>query len=89
MDRNLEFDEVRRFARDVALLLVRRHEEKYTLEQRKDKRTGRIFLDTLRNSYGATAVAPYAVRALPDAPVATPWENGRKLRQAPRPVIGP
>jgi len=74
LDRSLDFDEVRRFARDVAVLLVRRHEDRYTLEQRKDKRKGRIFLDTLRNSYGATAVAPYAVRALPDAPVATPLE---------------
>lgn len=77
LDSSLDFDEVRRFARDVALLLVRRHEDKYTLEQRKNKRQGRVFLDTLRNSYGATAVAPYSVRALPDAPVATPleWEE--------------
>lgn len=74
LDRSLDFDEVRRFARDVALVLVRRHEDRYTLEQRKNKRKGRIFLDTLRNSYGATAVAPYAVRALSDAPVATPLE---------------
>lgn len=66
------FDEVRRFARDVALVLVRRNEDAYTLEQRKNKRTGRIFLDVLRNSYGATAVAPYAIRARPGAPVATP-----------------
>jgi bifunctional non-homologous end joining protein LigD len=70
----LDFDQVRQFARDVALLLVRRHEERFTLEQCKNKRKGRIFLDTLRNSYGATAVAPYAVRTLPDAPVATPLE---------------
>jgi bifunctional non-homologous end joining protein LigD len=74
LDRSLDFDEVRRFARNVALVLVRRHEDKYTLEQRKNKRKGRIFLDTLRNSYGATAVAPYAVRALAGAPVATPLE---------------
>jgi bifunctional non-homologous end joining protein LigD len=74
LDRSLDFDEVRRFTRDVALVLVRRHEDRYTLEQRKNKRKKRIFLDTLRNSYGATAVAPYAVRALADAPVATPLE---------------
>ncbi len=77
LDRSAGFDEVREFAHSSALLLVRRHEETYTLEQRKNKRRGRIFLDVLRNSYGATTVAPYAIRARPGAPVATPldWEE--------------
>jgi bifunctional non-homologous end joining protein LigD len=70
------FDEVRQFAHDVALVLVRRHESRYTLEQRKNKRTGRVFLDVLRNSYGATTVAPYAIRAREGAPVATPISWG-------------
>ena len=74
LDRSADFDDVRQFARDVALVLVRRHGDRYTLEQRKQKREGRIFLDTLRNSYGATSVAPYSVRARPGAPVATPLE---------------
>ena len=72
--RELGFDDVRQYAHDVALLLVRRHPERYTVEQRKNKRQGRVFVDTLRNAYGATAVAPYSVRALPGAPVATPIE---------------
>jgi len=72
LDRSAGFEEVRGFAHDVALVLVRRHQQKYTLEQRKKERGGRIFLDMLRNAYGATAVTPYAVRARPSAPVATP-----------------
>jgi bifunctional non-homologous end joining protein LigD len=77
LDRSSGFDNVRQFAHDVALVLVRRYEDRYTLEQRKKEREGRIFLDALRNSYGATSVAPYGVRALPGAPVATPleWEE--------------
>lgn len=77
LDRKSDFDEVRVFAADAARVLIRRHGERYTLEQRKNKRKGRIFLDTLRNAYGATAVAPYAVRAKREAPVATPldWEE--------------
>lgn len=77
LDRSAGFDEVRRFAGDVARLLAARRPERYTLEQRKDKRRGRIFLDKLRNAYGATAVAPYSVRARPGATVATPldWEE--------------
>jgi bifunctional non-homologous end joining protein LigD len=74
LDRSAGFEAVRGFAHDVALLLVRRHPDKYTLKQRKKERGGRIFLDMLRNAYGATAVAPYAVRARPTAPVATPVE---------------
>lgn len=74
LDPDMEFDAVRKFAYSTALLLVRRQPDLYTLEQRKSKRKGRIFLDTLRNSYGATSVAPYAVRARPGAPVATPLD---------------
>ena len=43
-----------------------------TTEWRKNKRDGQILVDTARNTYGQTVVAPYAVRALPGAPVATP-----------------
>jgi bifunctional non-homologous end joining protein LigD len=47
-----------------------------TTEWRKEKRGGRILVDTARNTYGQTVVAPYAVRALPGAPVATPIDWG-------------
>jgi bifunctional non-homologous end joining protein LigD len=43
----------------------------------KAKRTGRIFLDWLRNQRGATAIMPYAARAREGAPVAAPinWDE--------------
>jgi bifunctional non-homologous end joining protein LigD len=72
--RNLAFDKVRSFAKDVARVLVSNYPEEVTYEQRIIKRGKRVFIDTLRNSYGQTAVAPYAVRAKPGAPVATPIE---------------
>jgi bifunctional non-homologous end joining protein LigD len=77
LDGSATFDEVRDFARKVALLMVRRNQDEYTLEERKNKRKGRIFLDMLRNSYGATAVAPYSVRARKGATIATPidWDE--------------
>jgi len=77
LDRKWGFDAVRDYAKNVATILVRRHPEKFTLEQRKKDRKGRVYLDTYRNAYGATSVAPYAVRARPEAPIATPidWEE--------------
>lgn len=71
------FDTVRSFARSIAKILVEKNPDKLTLESRTIKRGTRLLIDIMRNSFGATAVAPYAVRALPTAPVATPitWDE--------------
>lgn len=74
LDRSANFDVARDFAKDLAELLCRRHPEALTTEHRKENRGNRIFVDYLRNGYAQTAVAPYAVRARPGAPVATPLE---------------
>ena len=83
LDRSADFETVRGFAGKVATLLARRHPDRLTTEQRKEKRGDRLFLDVARNAYAQTAVAPYGVRALSGAPVATPldWEElaGRRL----------
>jgi bifunctional non-homologous end joining protein LigD len=68
----LDFDALRDFARDMAESLAREHPDALTIEQRKKARRGRLYLDIMRNAYGQTSVAPYSVRALPGAPVATP-----------------
>ncbi len=72
LQRRLTFDEARAFAVDVASLAARRNPDLFTTEQRKAKRRSRILIDVMRNAYAHTAVAPYAVRPRPDAPVATP-----------------
>ncbi len=74
LDRSAGFDAVRSFARGLAEVLVRRHPERLTVEQRKKERQGRLFLDYLRNAYGQNSVAPYSLRARPGAPVATPLD---------------
>lgn len=70
--RSVDFDATRAFARDVAALASRREPRLFTTEQRKAKREGRILIDVMRNAYAHSAVAPYAVRARPGAPVAAP-----------------
>ena len=74
LDRGSDFEQVRRFTQEAATIMAKREPHMMTSEQRKEKRKGRVFIDYLRNSYGQTTVAPYAIRAKPGAPVATPIE---------------
>ncbi|WND33912.1 non-homologous end-joining DNA ligase [Streptomyces sp. BB1-1-1] len=71
------FDDVREFARDVAEALAAAHPDRLTTAARKKDRGDRLYLDIQRNAYAQTAVAPFTVRALPGAPVATPisWDQ--------------
>ena len=76
-----DFDAVRSFARQLAELVAEEDPKSRTPAQRKNRRRGRVFLDTNRNGYAQTAVAPYAARARTGAPVALPisWrELGEK-----------
>jgi bifunctional non-homologous end joining protein LigD len=77
LDRKTRFDEARAFANAIAQVIVSRRPEELTLEVRKEKRAGRLYVDVGRNAFGAHAVAPYTVRARPGAPVAAPldWDE--------------
>lgn len=77
LDQSADFDVVRTFAKDVSRILARRHPDCLTVEIRKAKRQGRLFIDTLRNAYGQNSVSPYGVRAKRGAPLATPidWDE--------------
>ncbi|AGP36813.1 DNA ligase D [Sorangium cellulosum] len=71
------WDEVKPFTKAVADALVRFDPARYIATLSKAKRTGKVFVDYLRNGRGATAVAPYSTRARPGAAVATPlsWDE--------------
>lgn len=74
LDTTADFDTARHLAQTLADILAEKHPSSLTTAQYKSQRRGRLYLDTKRNAYGQTAVAPYALRLKPGAPVATPLD---------------
>ncbi|MEI9405250.1 DNA ligase D [Mesorhizobium argentiipisi] len=67
-----EWDEVKDFAHDFARALEQAAPDRYTSTLSKKARTGKIFVDYLRNGRGATTVAPYSSRAKKGATISMP-----------------
>ncbi len=65
------------FARSVAEVMEKKWPDRYTSNVRKSKRSGKIFIDWIRNGRGATSIAPYSIRARKGAKVSMPitWEE--------------
>ncbi len=72
LDKLLDFEKVKNFADQCAQKIINLKPELFTQYIRKDKRGKRLFIDTLRNQYGATSIAPYSTRARFNCPIATP-----------------
>ena len=72
-----DFDEVRAFAGSLCAQLAAAHPETLTVEARIQARKDRVYLDSFRNGFGATVVAPYSVRRREKAPFSMPllWEE--------------
>ncbi|TPK90273.1 DNA ligase D [Mesorhizobium sp. B2-4-17] len=67
-----DWAEVKSFAHDFARALEQGAPDRYTATLSKKARTGKIFVDYLRNGSGATTVAPYSSRAKKGATVSMP-----------------
>lgn len=74
--------QVKGFARGLAELLAQEQPEQFLSVASKARRAGRIFIDWLRNSRGATSVASWSLRARPGAPVAMSltWEQLGRIK---------
>lgn len=79
-----DWDQIKKFSKSICDQMENEHPESFTTNMSKAKRKGKIFLDYLRNGYGASAIVPYSVRAREHAPVALPitWLEASKLKNA-------
>ena len=71
-----------KFAENVANLMEEKWPEKYTSNIRKKNRQNKIFIDWIRNTKGATSVAPYSIRMRKNLPVSMPifWNELDKIK---------
>ena len=77
LKRTRDVEDVLAWSHGFAQELADAEPDVLTTAFRKDKRGDRIYVDVARNGPAQTVVAPYAPRARPHAPVATPlhWEE--------------
>jgi bifunctional non-homologous end joining protein LigD len=68
----LGWDEVKAFTRRIAEMLAKARPDLFTAKISKQRRPGKIFVDYLRNSETASAVAAFSPRARPQAGVSVP-----------------
>jgi bifunctional non-homologous end joining protein LigD len=78
------WEEVRTFARSLAESMQSDTPDAFVATADKHARAGKIYVDSLRNARGATAVANYSTRAKRGAPVAVPiaWEELARITGA-------
>jgi bifunctional non-homologous end joining protein LigD len=79
LDRTIDHDQARAYAKRIAHRLAATAPDRYTLAAAAGKRAGRIFIDYLRNGRGTTAIGAWSPRRRRDSPL-RPGRAGAKSR---------
>ena len=78
-----DWEAFRDLARGIVQTMETKWPARYTGNVRKASRRGRVFVDWIRNTRGATSVAPYSVRNRPGLPVSMPIAWGELGKVTP------
>jgi DNA ligase D-like protein (predicted polymerase) len=70
--RSADWDTVKAFAKVIAQFIADKLPERFTAVMGPKNRVGKIFIDFLRNTRGASTATAYSVRARPGLPVSVP-----------------
>lgn len=90
LDGQAGWDQVKGWTRALANAVASSEPTRFVAKPGPARRKGRIFVDYLRNGYGATAVAAYSPRARPAAGVSTPltWDELARLTSPTQFTLG-
>lgn len=79
-----DWDTVKDFAQAVVVHLARVIPQRFVAKSGASNRVGKIFVDYLRNSHGATTAAAFSVRARPGLGVSMPlaWDELNALKRS-------
>lgn len=77
LKRTLDWDTAKAFSKAIATEVMKLNPSRFIITASKAKRSGKIFLDWLRNGRGSTCIAPWGLRARPGAAVSCPvnWDD--------------
>jgi bifunctional non-homologous end joining protein LigD len=82
--RQFDWDAVKDFSQAIVQHLARTLPDRFVAKSGPKNRVGRIFIDYLRNGYGATTVCAWSARARSGLGISVPvrWEELAKLKSA-------
>ncbi|MBZ0123377.1 MAG: hypothetical protein K8F31_05780, partial [Roseovarius sp.] len=85
-----DWDAHRDFSEALARVMAADSPDRYVATMSKKKRQGKIFVDYLRNTRGATAIAPFSSRARKGAFVSVPvsWAQLSRMKDAHPVAVG-